>query len=71
VSGVVTTVVSEDTKGLIGPAVDIPGDGTAAMVDSIVVLKSAEAGTQQRRRKPLQLDEFLSLVVELIGPGGS
>jgi circadian clock protein KaiC len=45
----VTTLVSEDTKVLFGPAVDISGDGTAAMVDSIVVLRSAEAGTRQRR----------------------
>ena len=45
----VTTIVSEDARGLFGPGVDTPADGTTAMVESIVFLRYEEYGTRLRR----------------------
>jgi circadian clock protein KaiC len=45
----VTTVVSEDAPGLFGPGLDMPADGAAAMVESIVFLRYEERGPRLRR----------------------
>jgi circadian clock protein KaiC len=45
----VTTVVSEDARGLFGPGLDTPADGTTAMVESIVFLRYEEQGPKLRR----------------------
>jgi circadian clock protein KaiC len=45
----VTTVVSEEARGLFGPGLDPPADGTTAMVESIVFLRYEEHRTRLRR----------------------
>ena len=45
----VTTVVSEEARGLFGPGLDTPADGTTAMVESIVFLRYEEHRTRLRR----------------------
>jgi circadian clock protein KaiC len=45
----VTTVVSEEIKGLFGPEPEIPADGTPSMMDNIVFLRQVEQGGKLRR----------------------
>jgi circadian clock protein KaiC len=45
----VTTVISEDARGLFGPGLDTPADGTTAMVESIVFLRYEEHRLGLRR----------------------
>jgi circadian clock protein KaiC len=45
----VTTVVSEDARGLFGPGLDTAADGTTEMVESIVFLRYEQHGPGLRR----------------------
>jgi circadian clock protein KaiC len=45
----VTTVVSEEIKGLFGPEPEIPAEGTPSMMDNIVFLRQVEQGGKLRR----------------------
>jgi circadian clock protein KaiC len=45
----VVTILSDETKDLIGPAIEIPVTGLTAMLDNIVFLRHVEESGRRRR----------------------